>query len=77
MQIFGIEKGFGAKYEAKRIYDEEIVYGLAVIEVDDEKSYLIRLFETDDFTDGVPARAHYVAVKTNTVTLLEDEDEDR
>ncbi len=74
MQIYGLEKGLGAKYEAKRIEDNEVVYGLATIEVDDEKSYLIRLFETDDFTDGVPALAHYVAVWTNSVTEIEDEE---
>lgn len=76
MKIFGLEKGLGAKYEAKRIEDDELVYGLAVIKVDDEKSYLIRLFETDDFTDGVPALAHYVAVKTNSVTPIEEIEED-
>lgn len=74
MQIYGLEKGLGAKDEAKRIEDNEVVYGLAAIEVDDEKSYLIRLFETDDFTDGVPALAHYVAVWTSSVTEIEDED---
>lgn len=74
MQIYGLEKGLGAKYEAKRIEDNEVVYGLAAIEVDDEKSYLIRLFETDDFTDGVLALAHYVAVWTNSISKLEDED---
>lgn len=76
MQIFGLEKGLGARYEAKKIEDNELVYGLAVIKVDDEKSYLIRLFETNDFTDGAPALAHYVAVKTNSVHLLEDDDEE-
>lgn len=76
MTIFGSEKCLGAKYEAKRIENDEVVYGLAAIEVDDEKSYLIQMFETDDFTDGVLARAHYVAVRTNTITLLEDEYED-
>lgn len=76
MEIYGLEKGLGAMYQAKRIENDEVVYGLATIKVDDEKSYLIQLFETDDFTDGVPARAHYVAVRTNTIiSLLEDEED--
>ncbi len=70
MTIYGSEKCLGAKYEAKRIENDEVVYGLAAIEVDDEKSYLIQMFVTDDFIDGVPARAHYVAVRTASITPI-------
>lgn len=74
MTIYGVEKGLDpVLYEAKRIENGEAVYGLAVIKVNEEKSYLIQLFETDDFTDGVPARAHYVTVQTNSVSLIEED----
>lgn len=74
MTIYGTEKCLGAMYEAKRIENDEVVYGLGAIKVDDEKSYLIQMFETDDFTDGVPARAYYVAVRTDSISKLEEED---
>lgn len=76
MTIYGTEKDLGAMYQAKRIENDEVVYGLATIKVDDEKSYLIQLFETDDFTDGVPARAYYVAVRTDSITSLLKDEED-
>jgi len=72
MVISGIEKELGAIYEAQRIENNELVYGIAVVKVDDEKSYLIQRFETDDFTDGTPALAYYICVKTDSVNLLEE-----
>ena len=71
MIISGLEKELGATYEARRIMDDEVVYGIAVIKVNDEKSYLIQRFETDDMTDGTPALAYYIPVKTHSVILLE------
>lgn len=67
MIISGIEKGLGATYEARRIIDNRLVYGIAVIKIDEEKSYLIQRFETDDFTDGTPALAYYVPVTTYSI----------
>ena len=76
MIISGLEKELGATYEARRIADNELVYGIAVIKVDDNKSYLIQRFETDDSTDGTPALAYYIPVKTYSVILLEEDEED-
>lgn len=74
MVIQGIEKELGAVYEARRIVDDSLVYGISVIKVDEEKCYLIRRFETDDFTDGVPALAYYAAVKTSSIRLLNEDE---
>lgn len=76
MIISGIEKELGATYEARRIVDNELVYGIAIIKVNEEKSYLIQRFETDDFTDGTPALAYYIPVRTDSVISLEDIEED-
>lgn len=76
MIISGIEKELGATYEARRIVDNELVYGIAVIKVDEEKSYLIQRFETDDSTDGTPALAYYIPVITYSIILLEQIEED-
>lgn len=75
MNIYGIERGLGASYGAKSISDDKVVYGIGVIKVDDEKSYLIQQFLTDDLTDGAPAQAYYVAVQTESVFLLDKDDE--
>lgn len=74
MIISGLEKELGATYEARRIVDNELVYGIAVIKVDDEKSYLIQRFETDDSTDGTPALAYYISVQTKSVSFIKDEE---
>lgn len=74
MIISGIEKGLGAVYEAKRLENNQLVYGIAIIKVDNDKSYLIQRFETNDFVDGAPAQAYFIAVKTNSIILVEDED---
>lgn len=74
MNIYGIELGLGASYGAKRLCDEEEVYGIGIIKVDDEKSYLIQRFSTNDFTDGAPAQAYYVSVKTDSIFLLNKDD---
>jgi|GEM_PF-6597603 hypothetical protein len=47
------------------------IYGIGIIKVDDEKSYLIQYFSTDDFTDGASARAYYFVVKTDSIFLLD------
>lgn len=72
MIVLGLEKELGATYEARRIVDNELVYGIAVIKVDDEKSYLIQRFETDDSTDGTPALAYYIPIITCSVIHLEE-----
>lgn len=74
MKIYGIEQDFGASYGAKRIFDNEEIYGIAIIKVDDEKSYLIQRFETNDFTDGAPALAYYTAVQTESIFLINKDD---
>ena len=74
MNIYGLEPGLGASYGAKRICYEEEVYGIGIVKVNDEKSYLIQSFLTDDFTDGVPAQAYYVAVQTDSIFLLDKDD---
>lgn len=74
MEIFGIEKGLGASYGAKRIMDNEEVYGIGVIKVDEETSYLIQSFLTNDGTDGAPALAYYVSVQTDSIFLLSKDD---
>lgn len=73
MNISGIEKGLGASYGAKRIDDNEEVYGIGVIKKDDEISYLIQLFQTNDLTDGAPAAAYYISVVTDSIFILEEE----
>ncbi len=74
MNIYGIERGQGASYGAKRIDVNEEVYGIGVIKVDDEKSYLIQRFSTNDFTDGAPALSNYVTVRTDSIFLLSKDD---
>lgn len=74
MNIYGIERGLGASYRARKICDNEEVYGIGIIKVDDEKSYLIQQFSTNDFTDGAPALAYYVAVQTDSIFLLNKDD---
>ncbi len=74
MDIYGSEKGLGASYRAISICDKEEVYGIGIVKVDDTKSYLIQQFSTDDFTDGTPALAYYVAVYTDSISLLNEED---
>lgn len=70
MIISGIEKELGAIYEAKRIENDELVYGIAVIKIDDNKSYLIQRFETNDSVDCAPALAYYIPVKTKSITFI-------
>ena len=41
INIYGFEQELGASYGAKRLCDNEDVYGIGIIKVDDEKSYLI------------------------------------
>ena len=74
MNIYGTERGLGASYGAKRICDNEEVYGIGIIKVDDEMSYLIQRFSTNDFTDGAPALAYYVSVQTDSIFLLNKDD---
>lgn len=74
MNIYGIERGLGASYGAKRICNDEEVYGIGIIKVDDNMSYLIQSFLTNDFTDGAPAQAYYVAVQTDSIFLLDKDD---
>ena len=69
-----MQKELGAIYEARKIVDNEVVYGISIIKVDDEKAYLIQRFEIDDMTDGVPALAYYVPVQTKSVSLIKDEE---
>lgn len=74
MNIYGTERGLGASYGARRIENNEKVYGIGIIKVDDKKSYLIQQFSTNDFTDGAPALAYYVAVQTDSIFLLNKDD---
>ena len=70
MLIQGLEKELGATYQANRIENDEITYGIAVIVADEEKSFLIQRFETNDLVDNAPGIAYYVAVKTESVSLI-------
>jgi len=74
MVIQGVEKELGAVFEAKRIEDNELVYGIATIKVDSKKSYLIQRFETNDSVDCCPAFAYYVAVETSSIRLLNEDE---
>ena len=67
MVISGLEKELGATYQAKRIEDDQVVFGIGVIKVDEEKTYLIQMFQTNDSVDGSPAFAYYIPVKTNSI----------
>lgn len=70
MVIQGLEKELGAIYQANRIENSEIAYGIAVIVADEEKSFLIQRFETNDSVDNAPGMAYYVAVKTKSVSTI-------
>lgn len=72
MEIIGTEKELGATYQAKRIDDGEIVFGIAVVKVDDKMSYLIQSFETNELVDGAPAMAYYIAVTTDSIISYND-----
>lgn len=74
MIIFGLEPGLGASYAGRRIVDDEEVYGIGVVKVDEEKSYLIQQLRTNDDVDGAPAFADYVAVQTDSLYILSEED---
>jgi len=74
MTISGLFIELGATYEAKRIENDETVYGIGVIKVDEEKSFLIQSFETNDFVDCAPAMAYYIPVKSNTIISYNDFD---
>ncbi len=74
MDISGIEKGLGASYGARRVDNDQEVYGIGVIKKDNEISYLIQLFQTNDFTDGAPALAHYTSVFTDSIFILSEDD---
>ncbi|MDE6292655.1 MAG: hypothetical protein K2L98_03125, partial [Bacilli bacterium] len=63
MVIFGLEPSLGASYGGKRIENDEEVYGIGIIKVDEEKSFLIQQFNTNDGVDDAPALAYYVGVK--------------
>lgn len=75
MVIFGLEPGLGASYAGKRIENDQNVYGIGVIKVDEEKSYLIQQFNTNDGVDDAPALAYYVAVQTDSIRMLSEEDQ--
>ncbi len=75
MVIFGLEQGLGASYAGRRIENDEEVYGIGIIKVDEEKSFLIQQFNTNDGVDDAPALAYYVAVKTDSLYMLNEEDE--
>lgn len=74
MIIYGLEPGLGASYAGRRIVDNEEVYGIGVVKIDEEKSYLIQQLRTNDGVDGAPAFADYVAVQTDSLYILSDED---
>lgn len=76
MVISGIEKELGAIFEAKRIEDDNLVYGISIIKVDANKSYLIQRFETNDSVDGSPGLAYYAAVKTSSIKLIQDNEDE-
>lgn len=75
MVIFGLEPGLGASYAGKRIENDEEVYGIGVIKVNEEKCYLIQQFCTNDGVDDAPALSYYVAVKTDSIRMLSEEEE--
>ncbi|MBE6146836.1 MAG: hypothetical protein E7168_00720 [Firmicutes bacterium] len=54
--------------------DNQVVFGVGVIKVDDEKSYLIQLFQTNDSVDSSLAMAYYSVVKTNSIISFNDFD---
>lgn len=74
MVIFGLEPGLGASYAGKRVENDEKVYGIGVIKVDEEKSYLIQQFNTNDGVDDAPALAYYVAVQTDSIYMLSEDE---
>lgn len=74
MVIFGLEPGLGASYGGKRIENNEDVYGIGVIKVDEEKSFLIQQFCTNDGVDDAPALSYYVAVQTSSIYMLSEEE---
>lgn len=75
MVISGIEKELGAIFEAKRIEDDNLVYGISIIKVDSNKSYLIQRFETNDSVDCSPGLAYYATVKTSSIKLIQDNED--
>ncbi|MDE6142229.1 MAG: hypothetical protein K2G03_06460 [Bacilli bacterium] len=74
MVVFGLEPGLGASYSGNRIENDEKVYGIGVIKVDEEKSFLIQQFCTNDGVDDAPALSYYVAVQTSSIHILSEEE---
>ena len=68
------EKGFLPKekefFTAKRIIDNQIVYGMGVLYVDESKAYLIDHFEQNISVDGAPCYCYYQAVIPETVIKI-------
>ena len=58
-------------YCGKRIYDNETVYGMAVIPVDENRAFLVDRVEENTMTDGAPCLCYYEAVLPNTVKKLD------
>ena len=71
MVITETEKELGACVGGMSVDSDEMVYGVGVVKKDAEISYLIRRFETNDFTDGAPAMAYYLPVRTNTIEFYD------
>lgn len=69
MEYIGNED-FDSSLKANRIENDEIVYRIGVIYIDEDISYLVQLFETNDFTDGAPGMAYYIPVKTDSVERI-------
>lgn len=63
-------------YSGKRICDNEIVYGMAVIPIDESKALLVDRVEENTMTDGAPCLCYYVAVVPDSVTNITEDLED-
>lgn len=57
-------------FSGKRIFDNQTVYGMGVLYVNESKAYLIDHFEQNISVDGAPCYCYYQAVIPETVIKI-------
>lgn len=70
LKILGTEIMFGATVVAKTIFNDDDIYGFAVIPIDEEKSYLVHCFDTEGYTGGPEAFVYYNAVRNDSIRQI-------
>lgn len=66
-----MERGYLPKdkelYRGRRIMDNEWTYGMAVLPIDERRSFIVHRVEENTFVDGAPCMCWYDTVIPSTV----------